>query len=404
MRTLAWARQGAAVLALVSFLLLLTSGWALMAGYVPADSEAFSSVVFLRHQSPGGPQVRSLHYFLSSIVVIAGFIYLATTYLMGIHHKEKVAWWLALGLYFLVLGGSFTGYLLPMDQNAYWGSIVRLGIVETIPAVGTTLADLLRGGPVFNATTLPRFYALHAAALPTLMLILIGFLARPLFRPAQDSKKTVVWLGAGICILLLTLAATSIFSAPLEPRADPTDSNYVPRPEWYFFWLFQFGKYVEAVPWVQSLLLPLLGCGLLAALPFHSNQRLAGRLTLVLSWCLVWVTLTGLALYADKDLPEKQGFEEALRAGAASHYQDLCFECHGTEGRGDGPQSKIFDLDSKDFSAASFWNETAEEEMKRSIRDGKGKDMPAFSKQLNQEEIAALLEYIRNSFAPAKIS
>jgi mono/diheme cytochrome c family protein len=311
---------------------------------------------------------------------------------------------LALSLYFLLLGMCFTGYLLPMDQNAYWGTVVRLGIMETIPGIGSDLAQMMRGGQVFNASTLPRFYALHVAVLP----IFCGLLLAPLLSKASARlSRTGHWVawtmaGLGAVALLYLLAASNM--APLELRADPTDPDYVPRPEWYFLWLFQFGKYVESVPWVESLVVPMAGLAFLFALPLMTRQGFGTRLAVALAWVTSWVALTGLAIHQDRDLEPKLPYELAMEVRANDAYKDLCLECHGAEGRGDGARSLSFDLEARDFTQPEVWQEISETEMIRSTRDGKGKDMPSFGRQLNHEEIVAVLTFMKTNFAPADTS
>lgn len=404
MNRLELVRRAAGALALLFLLLLIVSGWGLAANYVPSDTEAFSSVLYMRHDLALGPALRSAHHYLTNGLVVAGFVFLAATLLGGRLSERPVAWWLATGLYLIVLGICFTGYLLPMDQNAYWGTVVRLGIVETIPVLGPSLARLLRGGAVFNASTLPRFYVLHAAILPTLALALAWPLVRPVASALErEPGRMLRWLAFTLMALGAVYLVAASVGAPLELRADPAASEYVPRPEWYFLWLFQLGKYVEAVPWVESLLVPLGGIGLLAALPWLTPSRLGGRMALVAGWAVVWTLLTGLALWEDRELPPKLPYEEAMRVRSERLYKDLCYECHGPEGRGNGPQSRAFDLDSRDFTRAEFWRESREIDLERSIRDGKGKDMPAFGRQLAADEIDALLDYVRQRFAPSEV-
>jgi ubiquinol-cytochrome c reductase cytochrome b subunit len=400
MRVLGWLRVASAVLCLLFLILLLTSGWALMASYVPSDSEAFSSVLFLRQDTAGGSQIRSVHYNLASAIVVTGFLYLLVTYLLGRHVTEKSLWWSSIGLYLLLLAMCFTGYLLPMDQNAYWGTVVRLGIVETVPVLGPYLSQVLRGGQTFNASTLPRFYALHVAVLPFLCVLPLTVLLRGATERLEGRRLRAVLLIAGLAGLLVVFLAASFPRAPLELRADSIDSDYSPRPEWYFLWLFQLGKYVEAVPWVQSLIIPAIGVGLLFTLPMLGRQRLRGRIILASSWVAVWLFLTALALYEDRELPPKPSYEVAMAERAAAAWEELCRECHGAEGRGDGARSLRFDLDARDFSRADIWLEVSPGEMFRSIRDGKGKDMPGFRRQLDQEEIDAVLAFMKTNFAP----
>jgi quinol-cytochrome oxidoreductase complex cytochrome b subunit len=69
---------------------------------------------------------------------------------------------------------SFTGYLLPFDQRAYWASVVGVNINGTGPFIGPFLSDFLRAGPDFGATTLSRFYAIHMMLIPGAIAALIG--------------------------------------------------------------------------------------------------------------------------------------------------------------------------------------------------------------------------------------
>ncbi len=392
-------RDAAGVLSLTFLALLAASGWALMAGYVPSDAEAFASVLYWRQAGGLGAAMRSLHYLLASGLVVSGFVHLLLTYLTGRHAAERTSWWLGLTLYLIVLGTCFTGFLLPMDLNAYWGTVVRLGIVETSPVVGPLAADLLRGGGTLNASTLPRFYALHVSLLPFLGFLLLLPLARPML--AADGNRRRVCLGVACAGMAAAYLAAALVPAPLELPAEPTDVEYVPRPEWYFLWLFQFGKYVEAVPWVRSLVLPLAGFGLLYALPLLDRQTLRSRAALTGGWCLAWTGLTALALYADRGLPPKLDYEEALVARAGESYERYCYDCHGHEGKGDGPETRAWDLETPDFTQPEVWQRSSHDEMRQVIENGQGEDMPAFGKQLTSDEIEAMIEFLERSFRPA---
>ncbi len=420
MKLIEGIRAAAGVLCLAFLALLTASGWALAAGYVPSASEAFASVLYWRQADGLGALLRGLHYHLSSALVVAGFVYLLATFLAGRHRSTGSAaggsgvraWWLGLALFLLGIGWCFTGYLLPMDQNAYWGTVVRLGIVETSPAVGPMVADVLRGGPLLNAASLPRFYTLHVSILPLIGALLLALLLKlqwpvltrgPAFRwPA--SGGTTAWLALAVAGLAVSYLAAMRYPAPLELPADPTDSEYVPRPEWYFLWLFQFGKYVESVPWVRSLLLPAAGLGLLFGLPLLRRQGVRFRTSLAVGWCAAWIALTALAVREDRDLPPKLMYEQAMRVQAADNYQSHCYDCHDDDGRGRGPQTRAFDLEVPDFTLEQTWLESSTKEMRAAIRDGKGDDMPAYGRKLTPAQIDALIEYLEAEFrqpAPA---
>src|SRR5262245_50413913 len=271
MRLLAALRELLGVAALASLLLLLASGLSLMAAYVPSQNEAFASVLYLRRQAGVLALLRDVHAHVATIVVASGGLYLLVTWLAGAPPRERRAWWASAAAFLLVLFACFTGFLLPMDQDAYWGSVVRLGIVETVPVVGGPLADLLRGGPGWNASTLTRFYALHAGLVPWLLLAPLSLLGWELARSGTPETTR-----RGLSLALVVVAAVYVFAAAvparLEPEASPGDAEYVPRPEWYFLWLFQLGKYVEGLPWLRSMLVPAAILAALLAAPLRTTS------------------------------------------------------------------------------------------------------------------------------------
>lgn len=403
MRPLHGLRQLAAVSALVFLLLLTFSGWALMAAYVPSDTEAFDSVRYLRARGGVLAFARDLHAHLASALVVAGALYLLATYLAGAAPRQPRAWWAALLAFLLTLFACFTGFLLPMDQNAYWGTVVRLGIVETIPLAGGLAADLLRGGAALNASTLTRFYALHAGVVPALLLAplaLLGLEAARALRGGPARARRLVALA--LVVMLAAYAVAALLPARLEPRAAPGDTEYVPRPEWYFLWLFQLGKSVEGMPWLRSLVLPLLLLGALAAAPLATRQSLRARGLVAAGALLAFSGLTGLARWDDRALPAKPSYEQALAQRAGFLFKEECSICHGAGGKGDGSQARSFGLKTPDFTSAEFWKDAADDTMREAVRNGKGEDMPAFAKKLSAEDIDALLALVRTRFQPSK--
>jgi mono/diheme cytochrome c family protein len=398
MRLASMLRAVGAAASLLLLVVLATSGWGLMSGYVPSETEAFDAILYLRRQGGSGPFLRSAHVLAASALVVSGALALLSRLVRGVAPAERRPWWLAVSLYLVVLGFCFTGFLLPMDQNAYWGTRIRLGIVETVPVLGGALADLLRGGGALNASTLPRFYALHVSVLPVAALLLALGLRREVGEAFRRSPGR--WLAfTAVSLGLLYLAAWRI-PAPLEPRASAADTTYVPRPEWYFLWLFQLGKYLEAVPWLQSLVVPAGVVGILYAVPLLRPGRPV-RAGLAGGMVLGWLAFTGLALYDDRDLPPRPAYEEAMAAWAETGYREECRSCHGESGKGDGSQARAFDLEARDFTSPDFWGRTSRERMRAAVRDGVGKDMPAFGRKLGHEQIEALLELIERRFRPA---
>lgn len=391
--------HGAAALCAFVFAgLLVGSGIGLSMSYVPSQSEAFSSVLYIRQQGGISAWLRAMHYHLSSGIVVAAFLMVIAGVLTEFHRERKWEFRLSVVTLLLMIGFCFTGYVLPMDQPAYWGTSVRLGIVETVPVVGGLQADMLRGGPTFGAATLPRFYALHVAALPLVLviLVLVGF------KDALDraAKASGAWLipACGL-IAIAAWVVAALFPAPLEPRAAAADTEYVPRPEWYFLWLFQFGKYVHGFQWVESALLPAVGIGTLMLLPEVRTSRKL-RASGVIGLLAFMFGLGALALYEDRDLPPKPQYEEGLVVKAARDYQVECVSCHGASGKGDGPDIAKLESKPKDFTRETFWDDGTMNDMIEVITKGEAPDMPAFGGRLSEEEILAIAAHIEANFRP----
>jgi quinol-cytochrome oxidoreductase complex cytochrome b subunit len=100
---------------------------------------------------------------------------MARTFFFGAYkYPRELNWVIGVVLLILTMVMGLTGYLLPFDQRSFWATIVASNITGTGPIVGPYLADFLRAGPEFGATTLSRFYALHMLVIPGAIIALIG--------------------------------------------------------------------------------------------------------------------------------------------------------------------------------------------------------------------------------------
>ncbi|MEK7388338.1 MAG: cytochrome b N-terminal domain-containing protein [Elusimicrobiota bacterium] len=151
------------------FLVQTLTGFLLALNYVSAPDHAYDSVRYIDTSVIFGRLVRGLHHWGSSFMVVLSVLHMLRVYFMGSYKYPREATWLAgVGLLLLVLGFSFTGYLLPWDQKAYWATVVGTTIAEQTPVVGPLLGKILRGGDAMGPATLSRFYAFHVLALPAL--------------------------------------------------------------------------------------------------------------------------------------------------------------------------------------------------------------------------------------------
>ncbi len=136
---------------------------------------AYESIRYVTNQVFLGQFVRGMHKWGSTVMVVLVFLHMGRTFFFGAYkYPRELNWVIGVVLLILTMMMSLTGYLLPFDQRAFWATVVANNITATGPLVGPYLADFLRAGPEFGATTLSRFYAIHMLVLPGLIASLIG--------------------------------------------------------------------------------------------------------------------------------------------------------------------------------------------------------------------------------------
>jgi quinol-cytochrome oxidoreductase complex cytochrome b subunit len=140
-----------------------------------SKSQAWLSIQNIMTNVPAGSLIRSMHYWGNYFMVVLVFAHMLRGFFVGAYkYPRELTWLTGATLLLTTLGFSFTGYLLPWDQKAYWATQVGINIADTIPIIGTPTALLLRGGPTLSSVTLSRFFALHMLVLPALIITLIG--------------------------------------------------------------------------------------------------------------------------------------------------------------------------------------------------------------------------------------
>ena len=143
--------------------------------YTPSATQAYASITHLTNDVFMGEFVRGMHKWGASLMIILIFLHMARTFFFGAYkYPREMNWVIGVVLLILTMVMGLTGYLLPFDQRSFWATIVANNITASGPIVGPYLADFLRAGPDFSATTLSRFYALHMMVVPGLMAALIG--------------------------------------------------------------------------------------------------------------------------------------------------------------------------------------------------------------------------------------
>ena len=132
-----------------------------------ASGGAYESIRYITNDVFLGQFVRGMHKWGSSVMVVLVFLHMGRTFFFGAYkYPRELNWVIGVVLLILTMVMSFTGYLLPFDQRAYWATIVGVNINGTGPLLGPYLSDFLRGGSEFGATTLSRFYAIQCCSCP----------------------------------------------------------------------------------------------------------------------------------------------------------------------------------------------------------------------------------------------
>lgn len=162
-------------LAFSAFMLMVASGVLLLVYYQPTPERAYNSILFLEASVWGGKYLRSLHRLASHTFLVLIFLHTLRVILTGAYHRPRqLNWVIGMLLLCLAVFEAYTGYLLPLDQLAYWATQTGMELLTTVP-FGTELRALLVPDGIGQALSLLRFYALHIVIVP-LTVLLLSFL------------------------------------------------------------------------------------------------------------------------------------------------------------------------------------------------------------------------------------
>ena len=340
------------------FTLQMVSGIFLALYYAPTPDHAYASVKFIQNEAPFGSFVRGMHHWGASFMMVLVALHMLRVVVFGAYKKPReIVWLLGVGLIALVGGFAFTGYLLPWDQKAYWATVVGTNVAGTAPVVGGLLLRIVRGGTELGNLALSRFFAVHTYILPWSLAILAGLhiylleragaggtwnaakrtpeRAEPLF-PNQIFRDSIF-----ILIVFIALASFAVmFPAPLEPQADPTDSTYNPRPEWYFYFVFQLLRIFEGkFEIVGTIILPTIAIIALILLPFldRDPERAPGKRKIMMTIAgLAVVTVSILTIMGAKApiVNAPAVTSRSVLAGRILYDKNGCSACHSIHGEG----------------------------------------------------------------------
>jgi ubiquinol-cytochrome c reductase cytochrome b subunit len=419
---------GSSVLA--TFLIQVITGLWQLFYFVPTINHGYDSLNYLRIKVPFGWLIHGLHNWGAAAMIILVGLHMSRVFLWGAYkNPRQLTWLIGVGLLITTLALGFTGPVLPWDQRGYWEVEVGTSMAGTVPYLGDLAKNLLRGGPSLGQMTLSRFFVLHVAILPGIVFVLIilhiiafrqfgisgpwnkekrKIIGR--FWPDQVFKDTVVI--TFVFVILVGLAAYN--RAPIAGPKNPMDTSYIPKPEWYFLFLYQTLKaFPGRLEPIGTVGIPLFITLLLVFLPFidRNQERNPFRRPIAMSCYLIfvaWVIIVAFIGYfsktatASSQTPSSQTITSTQISESDSKEAQLfrsmgCIGCHRVNSQGGtvGPGLSSESLKGK-----------SREWLITQIRDPKKHNpntiMPAFSSATDQQ-LNEIVDYLK-SLASGKSS
>lgn len=314
---------GLGIISFYLFIILSITGILLMFYYVPSTEHAYDDIKDLGFVVSFGLLLRNMHRWAAHLMVATVFLHMCRVFYTGSFKcGREFNWIIGIVLLLTTLFLSFTGYLLPWDQLAYWAITVGTSIASYAPIIGEKIKFLLLGGNTVGQSALLRFYVLHVIVLPVLALFLIalhfwrirkdGGLARqvdignveekkyfpaspdktyglmaivkkdyPVYSVSEPDEEEFSWpnlifreiiLFIGVVAVLLVLSL--FFNAPLEEKANFIHPTNPAKAPWYFLGLqelvsysaFLGGVLIPSIIVIGLIILPYIdrnpaGCG-----------------------------------------------------------------------------------------------------------------------------------------------
>jgi quinol-cytochrome oxidoreductase complex cytochrome b subunit len=310
---------GLGLISLYLFLILIVTGILLMFYYVPATDYAYQNMKDLEFVVTAGQVLRNMHRWAAHLMVLFVVLHMCRAFYTAAYKPPReFNWVLGVMLFLLTLALSFTGYLLPWDQLAFWAITVGTSIAGYAPIIGQKLKFLFLGGHFVGESALIRFYVLHVIVLPAAAVMLIavhmwrvrkdGGLARPEepavtrqdYEPGQlpvtktyglmelargttpavgikPEDEVFTWpdlIFREILLFLLTVAVVLVlaifWNAPLEEIANPVHPPNPAKAPWYFLGLQELVAY--SAFW-GGVVVPALVVTALVCLPYIDRKR-----------------------------------------------------------------------------------------------------------------------------------
>ncbi|MGA8532845.1 MAG: cytochrome b N-terminal domain-containing protein [Candidatus Tumulicola sp.] len=387
-----WYVFGSATL--FAMIVQITTGIFLTFFYAPSADTAWESTRAI-YLDPFTHFLISVHYWGASAMIALVFLHLLQVLIWGAYKSPRELQWVVGVLLLLVtLALGLTGYLLPWDMDAYFASQVSLNIMGLPPIVGPIMQNIAQGGGTMGTATINRFFGLHVWLMPAALVALVAAhlaifrhngSAGPVVDDPRKLKTGRFWpdqmfMDAAVSFLVFVVIVFLALALPpfLDQKADPTNSQFVPYPAWYFLSLFgllaivpppfPIGPFTVNTELIATIIVPTIFLILVLIVPwidrsttrsFHSRKGILWGTTIIV------IGIIGLSINAQLNVVAKQaaappspsqatvlaaseaaasapstaqapsgGATSAGSANGAKVFQTNCSSCHGATGQG----------------------------------------------------------------------
>ena len=425
---------------LLCFIIQVVTGTCLAFVYTPSATEAYTSLEYLNYQQSLGWLLRAIHNWGSTFMVGIMILHLTQVFLFGaFKYPREMTWISGVVLLLCTLGMAFTGQVLRFDQDAYWGLGIGAAMMGRVPVIGPNLVHLMLAGPIIAGETLSRFFTLHVFIIPGTILALVSLHLRLVLtkgineypvpgKPVEKEtyaeeyetllkKEGVPFFPKAISkdlvfsgLVTLGILGCALYFGPEGPHGvpDPTQINTVPKPDFFFLWLYAvlalLPDYLETI---LILTVPVIAIGFLFALPFISGtgeKSARRRPVAVLSVIVIFLALgtfnylgtfapwsPKMGAWSGEATPFKyvKGRSPLELRGALVLQSKQCRNCHSLDGSG-GLRGPALD---------GVATRLTSDQLVRQVIQGGG-NMPAYGKNLSPAEVDAIVAFMQTLHEP----
>src|SRR5262245_28527452 len=381
-----------------------------------------------------------MHNWGSNFMVGIMILHMTKVFLFGAYkYPRELTWISGVVLLLCTLGMAFTGQIMRFDQDAYWGLGIGAAMMGRVPLIGPNIVHLMLGGPIIAGETLSRFFTLHVFIIPGLIIAVVSMHLRLVLtrgineypepgRPVNKltyekeykellKKEGVPFVPKAIRkdlifsgVVMLGILACAVFFGPKGPGGtpDPTQINAVPRPDFFFLWIFSVLALLP--PYLETFLIltaPIVGIAFLFVLPFLFGTGEKSYRRRPVAFLSVVVILLGIGIltymgtnspwsphmeaWSSDPMPVKyiKGRTPLEMSGALVLQNKQCRNCHSLGGVG-GQRGPALDEVATIMTSA---------QLVRQVIQGGG-NMPAYGKNLSPPEVTALVAFMRTLHPP----